>query len=109
MSQSVMETILDKHIEDLQQREGVKKMNLVFDDNAKSWLIKMGISRQYGARPLARAIQKEVLVPLSQRILQGTVQEGDVVQISYSQQLNSLQFTPASRASIRQAQFTRSR
>ncbi|KAF7798383.1 hypothetical protein EIP86_009604 [Pleurotus ostreatoroseus] len=98
MSQDVMEKILDKHLTDLRDREGVKKMTLIFDDSAKNWLIQMGISRQYGARPLARAIQKEVLVPLSQRILKGTIKEHDIVQIGYSQKLNALQFTPSTMA-----------
>lgn len=102
MSQPVMEKILDKQIEDLQRREGVKKMQLIFDDDAKNWLIRIGISPQYGARPLARAIQKEVLVPLSQGILKGEIQEEGIVHIAYNQKLNNLVFTSTLKIDDRQ-------
>ncbi|OSX58920.1 hypothetical protein POSPLADRAFT_1049090 [Postia placenta MAD-698-R-SB12] len=77
MSQAVMKSILKKNLQDLKQREGMKRLHLDIDTQAESWLISVGISPQYGARPLARVIQRELLNPLSQRLLEGTVKEGD--------------------------------
>ncbi|EED86034.1 predicted protein, partial [Postia placenta Mad-698-R] len=73
MSQAVMKSILKKNLQDLKQREGMKRLHLDIDAQAETWLISVGISPQYGARPLARVIQRELLNPLSQRLLEGTV------------------------------------
>ena len=48
---------------------------------AKDLLIAEGYDPTYGARPLKRAIQREVLDPLAMRVLQGEFQEGDIVRI----------------------------
>lgn len=72
-----MYRILEKHLKDLQQREGLKRLRLDLEDSAKKWLVGNGISREYGARPLARVIQRELLNPLSQRLLEETIREGD--------------------------------
>lgn len=85
-----MTQILEKHLQDLQEREGIKKLNLDLDDAAKEWLIGIGISREYGARPLARAIQRELLNPLSQCLLEETIIEGDTVLVRVGRDKNKL-------------------
>ncbi|KAH7907044.1 P-loop containing nucleoside triphosphate hydrolase protein [Hygrophoropsis aurantiaca] len=90
MSQEVMKEILDKHTDDLKQREGLKKLTLDLDSKAKEWLIRAGISREYGARLLTRVIQRELLNPLARALLDGTVQEGDIVLIRVSDEMNGL-------------------
>ncbi|KAH9254087.1 hypothetical protein BASA81_007962 [Batrachochytrium salamandrivorans] len=50
-----------------------------FDSKLKSWLADVGFDPQYGARPLRRAIQNFVLNPLSTKILDGTIKNGDKV------------------------------
>ncbi|GBE84539.1 Heat shock protein [Sparassis crispa] len=94
MTQSVMEQILEKHLSDLQQREGIKRLRLNIDRKAKTWLIKIGISREYGARPLARVIQRELLNPLSQRLLEETIHEGDTVRIILNESQDGLYVMP---------------
>jgi ATP-dependent Clp protease ATP-binding subunit ClpB len=46
-------------------------LNLVFSDYAIEYLSENGFDPQFGARPLKRLIQKEVINPLSKRILMG--------------------------------------
>ncbi|KAG2090131.1 P-loop containing nucleoside triphosphate hydrolase protein [Suillus discolor] len=70
MSADMMNKVLDKHLGDLRQRDGLKKMTLDLDRAAKKWLIDRGISREYGARLLTRVIQGELLNPLARAILQ---------------------------------------
>lgn len=46
---------------------------------AKEFLAEKGYDPQYGARPLARAIQKHLEDPIAEEILQGDIQEGDTL------------------------------
>jgi ATP-dependent Clp protease ATP-binding subunit ClpB len=46
-------------------------LNLIFSDYAIEYLSENGFDPQFGARPLKRLIQKEVVNPLSKRILMG--------------------------------------
>ena len=77
--------ILEKNLRDLHSREGLKKLQFHIEPRAKQWLIQEGISPEYGARPLARVIQRELLDPLSRRLLDGSVREGDKVSIRLAQ------------------------
>jgi ATP-dependent Clp protease ATP-binding subunit ClpA len=54
------------------------------DDEAKAWLLKEGYEPAYGARPLRRAIQRYVENPLSSRILQGEIKDGETVLVGVS-------------------------
>ena len=44
-------------------------------------LLKKGFEPQYGARPIKRLVQKEILNGLSKELLKGTIQKGDNVLI----------------------------
>lgn len=90
MSYEVMQQILQKHLRDLQEREGLKKLKLDLNHDAKKWLISMGISREYGARPLARVIQRYLLNPLSRCLLDEAIQEGDTVVITLNDKKDGL-------------------
>ncbi|KAG1896764.1 P-loop containing nucleoside triphosphate hydrolase protein [Suillus fuscotomentosus] len=79
MSADMMNKVLDKHLGDLRQRDGLKKMTLDLDRAAKKWLIDRGISREYGARLLTRVIQGELLNPLARAILQKSVRNDEIV------------------------------
>ena len=46
---------------------------------AKEFLAEKGYDPQYGARPLARAIQKHLEDPVAEEILKGEIKEGDTL------------------------------
>ncbi len=50
-------------------------------EGAKSKIAKDGYDPEYGARPLKRAIQKEVEDMLSEELLRGNIKVGDYVEI----------------------------
>ena len=50
---------------------------------AKEFLAEKGYDPQYGARPLARAIQKHLEDPIAEEILKGEIQEGDTLQADW--------------------------
>lgn len=59
-----------------------RHINLELDDTARSWLADKGYDPIYGARPLKRVIQRHVQDPLAELLLEGTVKDGDTVQVS---------------------------
>ena len=59
-----------------------RKITLDLDDSAIGWLSQKGYDAAYGARPLKRVIQKDVQDPLAEKILSGTVKDGDHVAVS---------------------------
>ena len=61
----------------LMKRLEARKLSLTLSDEAKEVLAKEGYDPVYGARPLKRAIQREILDPLSLEILEGRFKEGD--------------------------------
>ncbi len=58
-----------------------RKIDVRLTDSAKAYLAKEGYDPTYGARPLKRLIQKEILNPLAMKILSGKFREGDTVEV----------------------------
>jgi ATP-dependent Clp protease ATP-binding subunit ClpB len=73
--------IVDIQLRGLMKRLEDRKIRLDITDRAKDLLIEEGYDPIYGARPLKRTIQREILDPLAMRVLQGDFVEGDVVRI----------------------------
>ncbi len=61
----------------LLKRLEAKKLTLALSDEAKELLAHDGYDPVYGARPLKRTIQRQILDPLSLEILEGRFKEGD--------------------------------
>lgn len=79
-----------RKIVDLQLRktsELLKEHNikLSVDDKAKDYLLDKGYSEEYGARTLRRLIQREIENQISNKILTGDLADGDIVDITTSQ------------------------
>ena len=65
----------------LRKRLAERKLTLSLTDAAEEALALAGYDPVYGARPLKRAIQKQIADPLAQRILSGEFREGDHIWI----------------------------
>jgi ATP-dependent Clp protease ATP-binding subunit ClpA len=55
-------------------------------------LVRVGHEPAYGARPLKRAIQREVETPLARKIIAGEVHDGDTVRVSFDPERAELSF-----------------
>ena len=51
---------------------------------AKKLLAKEGYDPQFGARPLKRAVQEQLLNPLSMKLLEGEFKPGDRIKVTAS-------------------------
>jgi len=67
-----------QHVSDLLADRGLK---LEISPAAREWLADVGYDPEFGARPLKRAIQREVQDPLAVKILSGDFTEGDTIKI----------------------------
>ena len=67
----------------VQERLADRKITLELTDPAKIHLVRVGYDPAYGARPLKRAIQKEVENSLGRLILEGKVRDGQTVIADY--------------------------
>ena len=72
--------IVDIQLNRLLQRLAKQNITLTIDDSAKQFLGREGYDPAYGARPLKRVIQREILDPLSLEILDGHFGEGDHIE-----------------------------
>ena len=75
--------VVDKFIDELQDRLNNKKVKISFTKRAKEALAKKGYSPSLGARPLARIIEENIVEPLSDEILFGELKSGGDIKIDY--------------------------
>jgi ATP-dependent Clp protease ATP-binding subunit ClpB len=73
--------IIDIQLRQLMKRLEERKITVELTDRAKDSLIAEGYDPVYGARPLKRTIQRQILDQLAMRVLQGDFREGDVIRI----------------------------
>ncbi len=76
-----MKRIVDIQLNRLRPRLQERHITLHLSENAKELLANLGYDPQFGARPLKRVIQKEVENRLARAILEGTILDGDTVEI----------------------------
>ena len=74
-----IEKIADKMLEDLSKRLEGLSIRLECDGSVSSLLAERGFDPVYGARPLRREIQNDIEDPLSEKILDGSIKNGDTV------------------------------
>ena len=81
LTPSVMETIVEKFILQLEAQLAERRIAIALEPEARAWLAEKGYDPVYGARPLARVIQTEVRDPLTDEILFGRLENGGTVTI----------------------------
>ncbi|MFM6455400.1 MAG: ATP-dependent chaperone ClpB, partial [Planktothrix sp.] len=71
--------IVRLQIERLSKRLADRKMALKLSDSALDFLAEVGYDPVYGARPLKRAIQRELETPIAKAILRSEFVNGDTI------------------------------
>ena len=77
--------IVDIQLASLTKRLASRGIIMHLSDGAKALLAHHGYDPVYGARPLKRALQKEIVDPLALRVLSGEFIDGDVVDVDLEQ------------------------
>jgi ATP-dependent Clp protease ATP-binding subunit ClpB len=100
LTEEQLERIVDIQLQKLRKRLADRRITLVLSDEAKRHLVKVGYDPNYGARPLKRAIQKELETPLGRKILAGEIDEGDTVDVGFDDVRGDLTFAVESKHAI---------
>jgi ATP-dependent Clp protease ATP-binding subunit ClpB len=81
LTEDDLKKIVEIQLRRLSKRLEQQKITLKLSDSAKELLAREGYDPVYGARPLRRTVQKEILDPLSIDILEGKIREGQTVRV----------------------------
>ena len=78
---SVVGSVVDKFIFELEAMLSEKQVTLALDADARLWLAQNGCDAKMGARPMARLIQEKIKKPLANDLLFGKLTNGGHVRI----------------------------
>ncbi|MGI9071129.1 MAG: ATP-dependent chaperone ClpB [Bryobacteraceae bacterium] len=81
LSEEHLKQIVEIQLAGLRARLEERHVRLELTDAARTHLVRTGYDPNYGARPLKRAIQREIETPLAKRILAGEIRGGQTVRI----------------------------
>ena len=73
--ENVME-IIDLQLREIQKRLEENEIVIELTPAAKAWLAEQGYDKEFGARPLKRALQRYVESPMSVKLLKGELKKG---------------------------------
>jgi ATP-dependent Clp protease ATP-binding subunit ClpB len=77
-----MASIVRIQLERVERLLADRRMAIALDASAEAWLAERGYDPVYGARPLKRVIQKELVDPIARRLLEGEFADGEVISVS---------------------------
>ena len=92
LNEEQLKEIVEIQLDRVRARLRDRRISLEITDDAKTHLVRAGYEPAYGARPLKRAIQREIETPLGRKILAGEVRDGDVVRIGFETDRGELTF-----------------
>jgi ATP-dependent Clp protease ATP-binding subunit ClpB len=81
LNEEQLKKIVEIQLAGLRARLEERHIKLELSDAARTRLVRNGYDPNYGARPLKRAIQREIETPLAKRLLAGQVRDGQTVWI----------------------------
>ncbi|HKP77818.1 MAG TPA: ATP-dependent chaperone ClpB [Phenylobacterium sp.] len=81
LGRSEMDSIVRIQLQRLEKLLADRRMTLALDDGALHWLGERGYDPVYGARPLKRVIQKDLIDPIARKLLAGDLADGAVIDV----------------------------
>ncbi len=93
LSKEDINQIIDIELEGLYSRTKEMGFTVEISDPAKDFIAEKGYDPDYGARPLARAIQKYVEDPLAEEIIQSNLVEGDMISIKLNKEKTEIKIS----------------
>ncbi|MCL6505627.1 MAG: ATP-dependent chaperone ClpB [Bryobacteraceae bacterium] len=94
LSEEHLKQIVEIQLERLRARLADRHIRLELTDAARQYLVRTGYDPAYGARPLKRAIQREIETPLARLLLQGEIRDGQTVLADWDPARGELVFAP---------------
>ena len=85
--------IVDIQLARLHRLLADRHITLTLSDAAKEYLSMRGYDPVFGARPLKRAIQRDLQDPLARHILEGSIRDGESIYVDVSPDGDELVFS----------------
>jgi len=95
LQKSELRNIIKIQIQRLEERLSDRKMALKLSDSALDFLADVGYDPVYGARPLKRAIQRELETAIAKAILRGEFNDGDTIYVDVENERLSFKRLPS--------------
>ncbi len=84
--------IVSRQIRELEAQLSEKRVSIQLDDESRQWLAERGYDPQFGARPMARLIQREISLKLADEILFGKLHNGGTAKFHLNAEKSCLAF-----------------
>jgi ATP-dependent Clp protease ATP-binding subunit ClpB len=84
LGRAEMDGIVKIQLQRVEKLLADRRMTLALDGSARQWLADKGYDPVYGARPLKRVIQKELVDPIARKLLAGDLQDGSMIEVGGS-------------------------
>ena len=80
--------IIDIYFQKVKQSLAIQNIEIGITVDALKYLVDIGYDKEFGARPLRRIVQKELLDIIAYKIIDKTIQENDKIEVRYSGENN---------------------
>jgi len=77
-----MDSIVRIQLQRVEKLLADRRMAILLDEDALHWLADRGYDPVYGARPLKRVIQKELVDPIARKLLAGEIEDGSAIRVT---------------------------
>ncbi|MBI1198214.1 MAG: ATP-dependent chaperone ClpB [Phenylobacterium sp.] len=81
LGRAEMDDIVGIQLQRVEKLLADRRMTLALDPSALHWLGDRGYDPVYGARPLKRVIQKDLIDPIARKLLAGELEDGSVISV----------------------------
>ncbi len=76
--------IIGIHFQNVQKNLRNQNIEVSITQETLHYLVEIGFDKEFGARPLRRIVQKELLDIIAYKIVDGTIQENDKIEVRYA-------------------------
>ena len=97
LTPDVILKVVDKEVAILQKQLTEKKVTLELTAAAKGWLAENGYDPAFGARPMARLVDRKLKRPLAEAILFGDLKDGGVARVDAGEEGLVMSFSAAAK------------
>jgi ATP-dependent Clp protease ATP-binding subunit ClpA len=73
--------VVDKHVDELAALVADRSIRIELSPEARAWLAEKGFDKAFGARPMARLVERTIKKPLSELLLFGDLAAGSTVRV----------------------------
>lgn len=81
-----IEKIVDIQLTQIKEKLAKRGIVVSVDETARNYIVENGFDPDFGARPIARLIQKTILDAMADKMIRGQIKDGDKIKIAFSNQ-----------------------